>query len=198
MKHFWIMLLVVAVGIILAIPAGATPPLCSDNPNHPRCIPEDPVEPPPDEPLAGLTCAEAAPPPQSVGNVIFDCSGDCSTFDLVLEPKWNTCIDVESTEGRWKITVGEWGDAYEIAVAVQDSVAPGDACWGGCAGGGIITPDHPELLVDTPASTLDACGLDFGDGDPRLTFHAEARFRPPTKNDRPASITVTLPSPLTP
>ena len=55
MKCFWIMLLVMAVAIVIALPAGAAPP-CSANPNHPNCIP-DPTDPPPDnEPIPGETC----------------------------------------------------------------------------------------------------------------------------------------------
>jgi len=198
MKRFWIVLLVLAVAIALALPAGAVKPDCSTYPEgHPLVCPDDPTDPPPDdEPLAGLTCEEADSPPPAAGRNSFLCD-NCGTFDVTLPPKWDTCIDVESAvAGVWEVTVTEWGDAYEIALGVQDSVAPGDACWGGCAGEVIITPEDgmPFSTPFTPASVIDACDTSFGDGATSLTFHVEARFRPPLKGDLPAVITVTLPA----
>jgi hypothetical protein len=206
MRRIWITLLAISMALVLALPAGAVKPDCSIYPEgHPQACAGDPDDPPidPDDPLAGWTCAEADPPPMVADSNIFPCIDGCTGFDLTLAPKWNTCIDVESVAGSWTITVNDWGDAYEIALAVQDSVAPGDSCWGGCAGAVIITPQTPQdempfKTPHTPASELDACGDGFGDGAETLTFHAEAHFRPPLKGDLPAQITVTLPTKTTP
>jgi hypothetical protein len=187
MKRFWTMLLVVAMALVMALPAGAKP----DKPDKPG-------KPPPDEPLAGLTCEEANPPPMSAGRTTKVCIDEndenCGTFTLTLEPKFDTCIDVMSVAGDWEIKVIDMGSANEISLAVQDSVAPGDACWGGCAGEEIVTSTGETYFHWTEASTVDACGIDFGDEDERLTFHAEARFPRPWKNIVPATIMVTLPS----
>jgi len=199
MKRFWIMLLVVAVAIVITLPAGAAPP-CSANPNHPECIPEDPVDPPPDEPLVGLTCAEAAIE-YGFDHVAVVWNTDGTEFTVKLGARQDACVDVMAGAGPW-IVGGDFGTALEVSMGVQDSVAPGDACWGGCAGGGTFTNDGPFTdFGDTfvmPESTLNACDddlmdPDFGDNDPALTFSASAAFRGDPKKAVAATITVKVP-----
>jgi len=120
-NRIWIVLLIMAVAIVMAIPAGAAPP-CSVNPNHPNCIPDDPTDPPPDDgPLAGTTCnaiGEWGEPVQS-GTYITE---------ILTE---NACIDVMADPGVWTVeVVDESGDGTLrwLSLVIRDSVAPGDAC----------------------------------------------------------------------
>jgi hypothetical protein len=191
MKRFWTVLLVVAVALVMALPAGAKP----DKPDKPG-------KPPPDEPLIGLTCDQAAAE-YRFDHVNPDWNSAMTEFTVVLGVRESACVDVTSAvEGDWTIEVA-WGTALAVSLGVQDSVAPGDACWGGCAGGGVITRPEPGELEGpyrfrTPASTLNACDFDlkdpdFEDGDEALTFDASASYKGPAKAAVPATITVTLP-----
>ncbi len=190
MKRFWTMLVVVAVALVMALPAGAVKP-------------ENPGKPPPDEPLVGLTCAEAAA--AGFDHVGVDWDVDNSgrpTFTVEVGVREDACVDVTSLEGNWIVTV-DMGTALVVPMGVQDSVAPGDSCWGGCAGDVVITESGTYTFY-TPASTLNACDdapndpdNDFGDGDSRLTFSASASYRGPAKSAVPATITVTLPTTTT-
>ncbi len=186
MKRFWTIPLVVAVAIVMALPAGAVKPV-------------NPGKPPPDEPLVGLTCAEAAAE-YGFDNVDAEWSIDeagKTTFTVELGIRQDACVDVMSVQGDWRVDV-DMGTALEVSMGVQDSVAPGDACWGGCAGGGSFTANATDVPFFTPESILDACDFDlmdpdFGDSDPALTFSASAAFRGDPKKATPATITVTLP-----
>ena len=117
-NRFWIMLLIMAVAIGMAIPAAAKPPLCSENPEHPACVPDDPTDPPPDdEPIAGTTC-----------NAIGEW-GEPVTSDFTVTLTENACIDVIATAGDWTVYVDKISDGTRwLSLVVRDSVAPGDAC----------------------------------------------------------------------
>ena len=184
MKRFWTVLVVVAVALVMALPAGAVKPA---NP---------PGKPPADEPLVGLTCAEAEA--DGFDRVSVNWSADYTTFTVKIGYRENACVDVTSGAGDWKVDV-DMGGALEVGMGVQDSVAPGDACWGGCAGGGVISESGLYSFY-TPASIIDACNFDvkdpdFGDGDGQLTFNAWAGYRGNPKAVEKATITVILPLP---
>lgn len=183
MKRFWTVLLVVAVTLVMALPAGAVKPAI-------------PGKPPPDEPLVGLTCAEAADVYRRNSDATWQ--GD-RTFTVELGVRQDACVDVLSVAGNWIVTV-DMGSALEVGMGVQDSVAPGDTCWGGCAGGGVgvFTEGVQDMQFYTPKSAVNACdGVatdpepDFGDGAPELAFRAWASYR--GKAATPATITVTVP-----
>lgn len=175
MKRFWFVLLAVAVALAMAVPAGAKKP---DNPDKP----------PPDEPLVGLTCAEAAVEygEHAAVNWINE-----ETFEVKVGVREDACVDVMSLEGGWTIEV-DMGTAIEVGLGVRDSVAPGDMCWGPCVGTGVVT-ESGIYEFSTPASEINACGVEFGDADEALAFIAWADFRGPAKSAVPATITVTLP-----
>jgi hypothetical protein len=177
MKRFWTVLLIVTVAIVMALPAGAVKP---DNPGKP----------PPDEPLVGLTCAEAAIE-YGIDHVDGDWNDAMTEFTVKVGVREDACVDVISLEGDWEIKV-DIGTAIQVGFGVRDSFA-GDRCWGPCLGTGLVTESGTYAFV-TPASGLDACGDTFGDEDEALAFIAWADFRGPAKSATPATITVTLPA----
>ncbi|MEN8114733.1 MAG: hypothetical protein ABFS21_10120 [Actinomycetota bacterium] len=193
MKRFWIMLLVLAVALVTALPVGAAKPDCNPDspdytPEHPSCVPDEP-----DEPLVGLTCADAEAQygPHVDVNWIDDW-----TFTFEIGYREDACVDVISIAGDWTIKV-DMGSAILVGLGVRDSVAPGDMCWGPGLDTGLVT-EADTYTFGTPASELNACGDDFGDDDEALSFFAWADFRGPAKNAVPATITVTLPEELQP
>ncbi|MEN8114529.1 MAG: hypothetical protein ABFS21_09085 [Actinomycetota bacterium] len=183
MKRFWIVLFVATATLVVALPVGAAVD-CKDPKfiNHPMCAP--------DEPLIGLTCAEAEA--QYGPHVDVTWSDDTKAFTFKIGYREDACVDVFSFPGEWTIEVVDMGSAILVGLGVRDSVAPGDMCWGPCLDTGLVT--EPGIYTfDTPASELNACGDDFGDDDEALAFIAWADFRGPAKNAVPATITVTLP-----
>jgi len=150
--------------------------------------PDNPDKPPPDEPLVGSTCAEAAIE-YGIDHVDVDWNDAKTEFTVEVGAREIACVDVISFEGLWKIEV-DMGTAIQVGLGVRDSFA-GDRCWGPCLGTGLVTESGTYPFV-TPASGLDACGDTFGDGDEALAFIAWADFRGSAKSA--ATITVTLPT----
>lgn len=116
--RFWIVPLIMAVAIGMALPAGAAVD-CSNEKfaDHPHC--QIYPEPPPDDgPLAGTTC-----------NAIGEW-GDPYTEDFTVTLAEDACIDVIATAGNWTVAVEEIGDGTLrwLSLVIRDSVAPGDAC----------------------------------------------------------------------
>lgn len=160
MKRMWIVLFVLATGAALAAPASAakTETDCPGN----SCNSQ-----PDRAPDTGMTCAEA----EAVGfdHVVPRWTGD-NAFEVELDRRLGACVDVMAAAGTWEIEVVQVGSAREVYITVQDSVNPGDTCWGGSDVGAITEPTvfYPVL----PEATVDACGLGELDGDPQLTFNA--------------------------
>ncbi len=190
MRRFWTVLLVLAVAVVIALPAGAAKPKCEVGSSHPSCKPAE--EP---EAQIGLTCDEVATD-HGWDFVPVTWSSD-REFTVVLDHHLGACVDLTSAAGEWVIDV-QVGSAREVYLSVQDSVFPGDMCWG------YGHYDSPEALVtedvtlyiDLPASTLNACddpatSNTYDDGDPRLTFNASYAGR--RKLVTAVIITVTLP-----
>ena len=108
----------------IALPAGAVKPQCDDTlpgytADHPICSNDDPVDPPPDEPLAGTTC-------KAIGEW-----GEPFDSDFTVTLAENACIDVMADPGVWTVeVVDESGDGTLrwLSLVIRDSVAPGDAC----------------------------------------------------------------------
>lgn len=131
-NRFWIMLLIMAVTIGMAIPAAAKPPLCSENPGHPACIPDDPTDPPP-----GLEQCETPTILAGNGNVRFECL-------------WTPFND-GSTVATVTVEVLDEGIVGPPLVIARDD-SPGDICvieqdWEGQTG-----PDYVasfDLYYDT-------------------------------------------------
>jgi hypothetical protein len=160
MKRFWIVLLIAAIAIVIAVPVSAAPP-CSEKPNHPKCIPDDSGElPPQDAPLSGTVCDPAEYPDGIVGIQTDD-------FSFTLSGKNDgTCIDVISDQGPWEVTITGTGARF-LGVIPRDSIAPGDSCGGyQLRGGSDIYGSNPLILGyngEIPAATINACGTDFGE-----------------------------------
>jgi hypothetical protein len=207
MKRIWILLMVVALAVAIAAPATAAKPDCDLDPYHPSCKPAD--EDPSDDGPIGMTCAEAAlagPKNPAFRHVEVHWTS-AQSFWVELNDQRNACVDVASGAGEWVIEVESLGSASGVQLAVQDSVNPGDACWGGCNGDleAIVTPadcDAAEgeqckvLTPMLPASDLDACGIwvadnGFADGDPQLAFNAS--YSGVKKMAEPVRIKVSFP-----
>ena len=120
----------------IALPAGAVKPQCDDalpghTPDHPICSNDDPVDPPPDEPLAGTTC-------KALGEWDEPVWLDDYHFTITLTE--NACIDVMANAGVWTVEIDENPDDENpddenpdgtlrwLSLVIRDSVAPGDAC----------------------------------------------------------------------
>ncbi len=189
MQRYWTVLLVLAVAVVIALPAGAAKPDCIDEPSRPWCEPaEDPEGP------VGLTCEETAADGWDYVDVTWQ---DEKTFTVVLTDRLGACVDVTSVAGEWTIDV-KVGSAREVYLAVGDSVSPGDMCWGygHYDSPEALVTDDVILLVDLPASTINACddpatSNTYDDGDLRLTFNASYAGR--RKLVTAVIITVTLP-----
>ena len=202
MKRFWIMLLVIAVAIVIALPVSAKPPLCSENSEHPACIP-DPTDPPPDnEPIPGETC-------YALG--YWESEPVTGDFQITLggDHPHEYCIDVVSTFGDWEITVipGGGGKILSLNLFLRDSFSPGDGCVCVMDDGKLscghcgytfrskTLPSDPVLFRDTPGATVNACGTDFAeyvgsywaDEDGIEVFHRGELVTTSTDNESPLS-----------
>ncbi len=140
-NRIWIVLLIMAVAIVMAIPAGAAVD-CSNEKfaDHPHC--QDTPEPPPDdEPLAGTTCAAAIgelnePVTQDFTVTLTEdeytvtLTEDEEYTVTITDNEWaSACIDVMADPGDWTVVVEEIGGTLRsLSLVVRDSVAPGDAC----------------------------------------------------------------------
>ena len=189
MKQLWIMLLAVSLALVIALPAGAAKPDCNIDPSHSSCKV--------DEPRVGLTCAEAETAgwdhvDPEWGTWDLDGDGEFEAgFRVVLNRHEGACVDVESAAGDWWMDV-QVGSAREVYLSVQDSVAPGDWCWGyGHGNPEALVTEDVTLSIGLPASTADICGDNFADGDDQLAFNAAYAGR--RKLATPVTITVTLP-----
>lgn len=164
MRRLGAVLLVVAMGIVIATPVGAAKPDCDDRPSHPSC--QD------DEPLAGTTCAALG---RWLGEpVTGDSDIGTEDFNVPLSGKSDSaCIDVMAIEGSWTvhIDIGR-GTVRSLLLVPRDSIAPGDSC-----GGFSFRRDIPETVVlPGPAHPSDidddgmiegayvnSCGVEFGE-----------------------------------
>lgn len=215
MKRIWIVLLIGGLLVALATPATAVKPNCDLDPSHPACKPADDDPPPEDDGPVGMTCIEADAALRNITHVtpVWLPSGQATqqpgdlAFLVELNDRSSACVDVTSGAGDWVIEVVSLGSSDGVALAIGDSVNPGDACWGGCHGDleADVTPadcdggDGEPCKVLTPwipASELDACGLwlgdnGFADGDPRLAFTAS--YSGIKKMAEPVVIRVTMP-----
>ena len=130
-NRIWIVLLIMAVAIVMAIPAGAAVD-CSNEKfaDHPHC--QDTPEPPPDdEPLAGTTCAAAIGELNEPVTQDFTVTLTEDEYTVTLtENAWaSACIDVIAPAGDWTVAVEEiHGTLRWLSLVIRDSVAPGDAC----------------------------------------------------------------------
>jgi hypothetical protein len=192
-KKILVLMVVLAVPLAMVATASAGPP-CAKNPTHPDC-----VGPPPsstttttvaDDGPVGLTCAEAEE--EGFDHVPVEWSADGASFTVVLNLRTGACVDVASVEGEWTIDV-DVGSAREVRVGIQDSVAPGDACWGGCSGDpeAVFTESGTVVTPVIPAAEPDACGTGFADGADTLTFSAS--YSGVRKLATPVTVTVYLP-----
>jgi hypothetical protein len=154
MKRIWILLTVIALGVVIATPATADKPDCSVDPTHASCKPSD--EDPPDDGPIGMTCVEADAALRNISHAdpVWMPSGQPTQqpgddrFQVALNNKESACVDVSVAAvdqceneygyvggcGPWTITVETLGSADAVSLAVGDSVNPGDTCWGGCHG----------------------------------------------------------------
>jgi hypothetical protein len=141
MRRIGVVLLVMAMGLVIASPVGAAKPDCNDDPSHPSCK-DEPV----DDQGGGITCAEHATW-KGQENLITDVEDHYDHFDVELSGKnVRACIDVMSDEGVWTVDIELLAGAVRsIGLIPRDSVAPGDSC------GGVILsrPDLP-LSIDLP------------------------------------------------
>ncbi len=164
MRRFWIVLLVVAVGLLIAVPAGADKPNCEADPDHHSCAKNEPD----DEPLAGTTCSRPDLPWYHEDWDVMD-----KDFVFTLDrDQPSVCFDVMTAEaGAWYVTVTRIGrGANQLTIVPRDAVAPGDSCGGlGVRGDDIYEapirlPDLSDPRMDEiPAATVNAC---LGNADP--------------------------------
>jgi hypothetical protein len=153
MRRLWIALLAISVTLVLALPAGAAPP-CSVNPNHPNCIPDEPVDPPPGEdgPMAGTTCADAGLWGQPV----------TQDFEITLAgPNDSYCVDVIAGPGQWNVDVAiDTGSVRMLLFIPRESIAAGDSC----GGYGFRSNNVPSSFSgEIPDSYVNSCGVDFAE-----------------------------------
>ena len=115
-NRVWLVLAALSMVCATALPAGATPPTCEENPEHPRC--DAPVD---DEPMAGTTC-------NAIGEWGEPVSATSDTFPITLTE--GACIDVIATEGDWTVDIETSDGTRWLSLVIRDSVAPGDTCEG--------------------------------------------------------------------
>ncbi len=115
---------------------------------------------PTQEPAGGYTCAE-----MFEGSVTGLVDGDFS-FTLDSEND-SACFDVTAEAGVWNVTVTGSG-ARGLTLIPKDSYPSGDSCGGAfMSGNDIYGTFQLPLLIDTrteiPASTVNACGTEYGE-----------------------------------
>ena len=165
MKRISLALLIGAIVVLMAVPAGADKRDCSAYPDgHSQaCQPDDPTP----EPIGGGTvCDPADYPFYPLGDELVQIDGvqyDDFTFTLFGNQAY-ACIDVISKEGPWTVTITGSG-ARSLALIPRDSIAPGDSC-----GGYVMRRAaniYGTLILgyegSVPAATINACGTDFGE-----------------------------------
>ena len=189
MRRFWTVQLVLALTVLMAVPAGAAKP---DRPGEP-------------DPAMGMTCEETGAlrffdhvpvtwmdqEGKEYGEQTVEIDGEwvfLRSFTVVLNRHESACVDVTSVEGSWQVDI-DLGTARSVGYGIADSVNPSDTCWR-------ESVDTTQLMTTPtiPASTLNACDdgyNDFGDGDERLAF--AAWYDGVRKLATPVTITVTLP-----
>lgn len=157
MKRILLALLIGAIVVLMAVPAGADKRDCSTYPDgHPQaCQPDDPTP----EPIGGGTVCDPSEYPEGITDIQYD------DFTFTLSGNQaNACIDVISKEGPWTVTITGSG-ARSLALIPRDSIAPGDSC-----GGYVMRRAaniYGTLILgyedSIPAATINACGTDFGE-----------------------------------
>lgn len=164
MRRFFIpfLFLVTAMMLIVALPAGAGKPDCSDpRTTHPPCDKGDAG----DETLHGTVCDPDDYPNNLDGQQIVGVQEDDFAFTLSGKQD-SACIDVVSVEGRWEVTITGDGARY-LGVIPRDSISPGDSCGGYLLRSeGDIYGGEPLILGYAgflPAATINACGVDFAE-----------------------------------
>ena len=163
MKRIWISLSALALVLVIAAPAGAVKPDCTDpNSTHPSCQDDSDDE----LPLAGTMC-DPEEYPRNPDDETFQLEGvqtDDFTFTLYGK-KPATCIDVLSDEGLWEVTVTGEGARY-LGLVPRDSSTPGDSC-----GGWLLRSEANIYTTHTfsayggpmPAATINACGTEWSE-----------------------------------
>lgn len=159
MRRIGLVLLVMAMGLVIASPAGAAGrPPCPDG-SYQRQCPTEPV----DDQGGGITCAEHATW-KGQENLITDVEVHEDHFDIELSGKnVRACIDVMSDEGVWTVDIQLLaGTVRSMGLIPRDSVAPGDSC------GGVILSrgDIPlsiggEIPLSVEGAYVNSCGVDF-------------------------------------
>ena len=150
MKRIGVALLVIAMALVIASPAGiAKPPPCPDGSAERPC-PTEPV----DDQGGGITCAEHATSRGQKGLItdVVDhyVDGQYDHFDIELSGKnlgigGRACIDVWSDEGVWTVDIEILeGTVRSILLVPRDSV-PGDSC-----GGVSLSRRDIPLSIDLP------------------------------------------------
>jgi hypothetical protein len=163
-------LLIVTVALALPLAVAGTAAggdleqFCADRPEHPRCQ-EDPA--PPDQSVAGFSCAEAAVYYGLADRLEVwapDPAGEVLAVTLTPEEP-AVCIDLlNETPGSFTVDVVDPGSAGGVSASIRDS-HPGDFCSGGTPS---INPKKSESslpLGTMPAATLNACGQQYGEAD---------------------------------
>lgn len=159
MKRLWIALSALALVLVIAAPAGAVKPDCTDpNSTHPTCQDDEPGD---EVPFAGTMCDPAGYPAGIDGVQAGD-------FTFTLEGKKpGTCIDVlTEIAGPWEVTVTGEGARY-LGLIPRDSIGPGDSCGGYLLRNEAnIYGSSPHILGydgSVPAATINACGTEWSE-----------------------------------
>lgn len=152
MRRIGIVLLVMAMGFVIASPAGAAKPDCSDPlSTHPSCH-DEPV----DE-QAGTTCA-------ALGRWGEPVTGEfVITLGNLKDQNGSECVDVMTDAGEWEVDIDiVSGTVRSLMLVPRDSIAPGDSC-GGVHIRKPATNTFTVALPGTDGAYVNTCGTDFGE-----------------------------------
>ncbi len=170
MRRFWIMLLAVAMALVIALPAGAGKPCCNpdgcgDDPytkDHPACGEDDPD--PVSDDWGGHTCVDYKLLNPDSDWIAFDPVD--ADFVLTLNGGDKGCVDVIAHAGVWLVDVTTDG-GRGVMMIPRDSFSPGDSCGGaiinGDPTGDYTLPLAADPRTEIPASTVNACGTEYGE-----------------------------------
>jgi hypothetical protein len=151
-----LIILLVALGLLMAFPAAAAGVDCEKKPDHPLCGDGGP-----DGEYVGTECVEST---KLGDDVIVDATG--TDFEFTVDPiEPNACIDVSNVaaSGTWTIDFEVVsGTLRELIVSVRDSVAGGDLC----DEARLRRPSEPSgsiSLQPNAADFVNACGTQYGE-----------------------------------
>jgi hypothetical protein len=178
MRRISVLLLVIAMALVIASPAGAGKPGtdCEEKPNHPACQ-DDPTADPP----FGTTCLVRFGP-DNLDMQVKEVDLNVGSFSVNLEGSGaSACYDVTADEGTWSVEILNDTGVRFLRVLPRDSISPGDSCGGrefrfnrdvpttfDLPGTGFPTEDgwHPyDLDKDgrIEGSYANSCGESFGE-----------------------------------